>query len=123
MKTTFNAIKKIKIMKYIKLYEDYDPNSHPTEGDFIITKYIKDERLNDFLINHIGRITEVLVDEYFDGLPALEYRVKYDDATKEIEAEIADTHGYDDYNVGVWEEDIEHYSKNKDDLELILKNR
>lgn len=109
-------------MKYLKLFENY--NSIEI-GEYVICKNLiypthdYNNIMNNFIHSTIGQITSIMDRDY------RQYQVKYYNMPEEF------YYRNDFYNVtnpyeegvlfvGVNLEDIEHHSKNKSELELII---
>lgn len=96
-------------MKYIKKFEDIN---EPEVGDYVICSEEHDglsKKLIDFTSNNIGQLIEI------DGTQYYPFVVKYDDNVP-LELEVNFLHN----TRGMMRAEIIHYSKNKEDLEMIL---
>ena len=106
-------------MKHLKYFDNN--NEEPQVGDYVIwedsTRKVED--FQNFICNTIGQIVKIYNDgDYDDDFP---YVIKYENIPYEILAAFS----YDDYPEKctriMCKEEIIHFSKNKEDLEIILK--
>lgn len=98
-------------MKYLKKYEELNK---PESGDYVL---IKDNSLlhKEFLKNKIGEIISVIIWDRGGKYYKTEYRVSFDVKEKNS------MNGYHIWDFS--EEDFEHISKNKEDLEVIINSK
>jgi hypothetical protein len=110
-------------MKYIKTYENIN---EPEIGDYVIgwSGYFS-EKTNDFLKNSIGKITN----SKNNGYKNAEYQVNYDNVPEDV-YKSEDFYTFIPYKgtrfekpqyfVKLYRKEINHFSKNKEDLYIYL---
>jgi hypothetical protein len=111
-------------MKYIKQYEDkqYDDIKNPLKiGVYVLCESSPDDddidnTLREYMKNHIGYI----IGHHMHKNNKLLYHVKYIGLTKHnYENDYSLKDGTDD-TILVWSDEIKNWSKDKEDLEVIL---
>ena len=101
-------------MRYLKKYE---ASRNPKIGDYvIIDPHTPVKEVEDWILNHIGQIIDVEMDFSTDRY---RYTVKYENIPKGWEDHFS--YDYHEKNIRrTYKFGIEHYSKNKEDLERII---
>jgi hypothetical protein len=98
-------------MKYLKLYENFNK---PEIGDYVICRsFYNNKYLNIFLSENIGQIVII------NDKSLYSYIVKYNSKDLKNLRTLFNNAGFRKFQ----ENEILHFSKNKEDLELILSAR
>ena len=109
-------------MKYIKQYEDNDDIKNPLKiGVYVLCESPPedddiDDTLREYMKTHIGYI----IGHHMHKNKKLLYHVKYEGLTKDnYENDYSLVEDTDDQLL-VWRDEIKHWSKNREDLEVLL---
>ena len=101
------------MMKYIKTYEDV--NNEPQIGDYVLCKQnegFAKKSINNIISKNIGKILSKFVDYYI---------VYYDCFIPEKLKYFFSNFNGPKYSRLIKKYEIEHFSSNKEDLEILLK--
>jgi len=104
-------------MKHIKEYKWHKilNNNRPEKGDYVICQ--EDGKLDEFLSLNIGQVKYI---DSYDKIDTL-YTVGYDKISYEVRSYFSKRIEYNQYLRNMLIEEIKYWSKNKEDLEVILQ--
>jgi hypothetical protein len=95
-------------MKYLKTFEENE--NEPQVGDYVIVRENRILLLDSFFSENVGRIVD---DKYSRRYPFL---VQFENIPDDLKIEFGDKNNSRQFSI----DEIDHWSKNKEDLELMI---